>query len=277
MTQADNPKMKIASCALAALSLLAACGPNDTERAQALYDQAQAALDHGDYQLTLRLVDSIKSAYPGAIDVRRGCLFLSRRAIEGQAVADLSRADSLKVTLEARADSMKQNVRLALAEGDQVYLAAGANPRDALTATGLQGRVTPQGAFYIIASLSGRGFVPDALSLSRDGRTLDVSVPVDRDALSHRTGATEVMTLQGHEADTVGQFAASATGPMQVTYAGEGKTAIVQLPEAQARQLAQIYLFFQTMRQYRVAALESERLARVVQTARDQAARTYGE
>lgn len=256
--------------------MLGACSASDTEKAQALYDQAKTALDRGDYRLTLSLVDSIKKAYPSAIEVRRGCLFLSRRAIELGAVGDLSRADSLKVTLEARADSMKSMVALVNAEGDQVYVATGVNPRDAFTSTGLQGRVTPQGAFYIIGSLRGAGFVPSELTANAGGESLSVSAPVDRDALSHRTGVTEVMTLQGQQADTLGRFFADHQGTaVSLTYSGQGRSAQATLAADRVLQLARTYEFYATMRQFRVATLEQQRLTRVVETARNQAAKTF--
>lgn len=60
--------------------LAAACtGNGDKEKATLLLDEAQKAFEARNYVEALALIDSIKSAYPKQIDIRREALHLSTR------------------------------------------------------------------------------------------------------------------------------------------------------------------------------------------------------
>ena len=69
--------LKISAIAGLCLTVASCGGNNDTEKATALLQEAQTAYESHDFSRAITLTDSIKSAYPREIDVRREALHLS--------------------------------------------------------------------------------------------------------------------------------------------------------------------------------------------------------
>lgn len=102
-------------------AFLTACGPSEQEKAQNLLYQAQTAYDNHLYQRSQTLIDSLRSAYPHELQLRRKALYLSRRVMEGEMLDSLALADSTMVEIQARCVALKQS---GLSETDTAYVAA---------------------------------------------------------------------------------------------------------------------------------------------------------
>ena len=77
-------------------SIIASCSSGSTSsEAESLYAQASDAFNAGHYEQSLSLIDSIDTAYPRAIDIRKQCRLLKPQVIERLAALRISAIDSL--------------------------------------------------------------------------------------------------------------------------------------------------------------------------------------
>lgn len=265
------------SLSFVTLLALAACGNSSQQEATNLLGQAQGAYDIGNYQQALDLIDSIKSAYPQEIEVRRQALHLSRKAIEGLNVKLLAQADSSMVVLQARGDSLKNLLTWVSNPVEGYYVAKGVNPASATSTTGLQARMSPDGMFYLISCLKGRSVKSTSVSvISGDHSVTTPAVAHDGERNDRSMGA-EVITFIGSECDELGAFVLDNLGkPMTLAFNG-ATTYTVPLTTKQIEEIATVYDCALTLRRFKVAAIEKERLSRTVDIARSQAAETFVE
>lgn len=262
---------------LITLLLLAACGNSSRETATNLYAEAESAYQAGNYQQTLDLIDSIKNSCPGEIEIRRQALHLSRKAIEGLNLRLLEKADSSMVMLQARGDSLKNLLSWVSNPVEGYYVAKGVNPASATSTTGLQARLSPDGMFYIISCLKGKNIKSTSVSvICGDHSVTTPAVPHDGERNDRSMGA-EIITFIGNECDEIGSFILDNLGtPMTLAFNGT-TSYTVPLSNQQAREIAMVYDTARTLREFKVAALEKERLSRAVDIARSQAASTFVE
>ena len=79
----------------------------------------------------------------------------------------------------------------------------------------------------------------------------------------------------GAECDTVGKFISENIGKnMTLTFNGNSSYS-QPLSAQQAKEIADLYNYATTIRKFKIATLEKERLTRALDLARSQAARTY--
>lgn len=254
--------------------LMAACGNNaERERAQALLDEATAAVEAGQFDKAITLTDSLKNSCPGAIDQRKEALHVATRAREGLNVIELQRADSTVAVLSARIDSLSQFTRFVKNPIEGYYVGKGADAANFTRTTGLQARLTPNGDFYLISSLHGvaiksTGVAVDGVETAR--------IPYDGER-NDRSFGSEVITYMGTECDALGRYIAEHQGQQLIlTFLGDREYR-TKLTPAQTREIGDLYRLASDMRALRVANIEKERLTRAVDIARSQAARTYVE
>ncbi len=101
-------------------ALLAACGENGDDRAaQALVDRAEAEFRANDYTKALLTIDSMRHAYPGAIEARKRALRLQQDVSLKQAQEDLAATDSALQAVKRDYDTLKVKV-----EADRAALRA---------------------------------------------------------------------------------------------------------------------------------------------------------
>lgn len=267
---------------LSTLSLLLAAatscsGSGDTEKATALLDEAQTAYEAHDYSKAIELIDTLKSRYPREIDVRREALHLATRATEGLHLLRLQEADSLTAVLGALGDSLQRQMKFVKNPIEGYYVAASANPANFIGTNGLQGRVSPDGNFYLISSLKAKSVKSTSVTVSAGGREATTSVVNHDGERNDRSMGAEVITFMGVECDSVGKFISENVGSdMRLTFNGATSYSMA-LPAAQAREIALAYDYAATIRRFKVASLEKERLTRAVDIARSQASRTFVE
>ena len=98
----------------------------DKKAAEALREQAIAAIEVSDPAGALLLLDSIDHAYPAQVETRRAAMPLRPKAIELSTLRDLEVTDSMLVQAQVLMESMKDLVKLKKsADGiDGYYVAA---------------------------------------------------------------------------------------------------------------------------------------------------------
>ncbi|MDE7147267.1 MAG: hypothetical protein K2O20_02635 [Duncaniella sp.] len=269
--------IKFASMSLL-LSIAASCsGSGDTEKANALLDEARTAYEAHDYSKAMALIDTLKNRYPREIDVRREALHLATRATEGLSVMKLQEADSLTAVLGALGDSLQRQMKFVKNPIERYYVASSADPAKFIGTNGLQGRVSPDGNFYLISSLKAKSVKSTSVTVSAGGREASTSVVSHDGERNDRSMGAEVITFMGVECDSVGKFISENTGrDIKLTFNGASSYSMT-LPAKEAREIALAYDYAATIRRFKVASLEKERLSRTVDIARSQASRTFVE
>lgn len=265
---------KILTATAISFVLFASCGQSDTGEVEArkLLTEAQTALENGDAKLSLSLLDSLDSRFAKYVSVRRDGINLRARAQERYFQRELEMADSLAAVLAVRVDSIK-NTRLRWVNEpmEGYYIAEGSE----LPPTGVEGRLTPEGEFFMVSSLQGHPISHTAVSLSdgtgKSARSADVAY--DGEA-NRRSGANERIYFAGEGIDTVGHFAfENRRGPLTLSF--EGNTVYSRpLTAGELENLATVYEYAWSLRQMKVAALRHESLERKLDIARQQVART---
>lgn len=264
---------KILTATAISFVLFVSCGQSDTGEAEArkLLTEAQAALENGDAKLSLSLLDSLDSRFAKYVSVRRDGINLRARAQERYFQRELEMADSLAAVLAVRVDSIK-NTRLRWVNEpmEGYYIAEGSE----LPPTGVEGRLTPEGEFFMVSSLQGHPISHTAISLTdgagKSARSADVAY--DGEA-NRRSGGNERIYFAGEGIDTIGHFAfENRRGPLTLTF--EGTVYTRPLTTGELENLATVYEYAWSLRQMKVAGLRHESLERKLDIARQQVART---
>lgn len=257
--------------------LIASCGNGDTDKAKALLDEAQDAYNTGNYTLTLELTDSLKKTYPKEIEARRKAMHLTAVATERKLLRELETADSISATLGAMGDSLQQYVKFVSNPIEGYYIAKGADPMSFTGKTGLQARMTPNGDFYLMSSLKGKSVKSTSITVSANGKEATTATVAYDGERNDRSMGGEIITFMGAECDTVGKFISeNVDAPITLTFNGQSSYSQPLTP-AQAEEIAQLYDYATTIRKFKIATLEKERLTKSLDLARSQAARTYVE
>lgn len=265
--------------AVATCMALTSCN-GDKKAAEALREQAVAAIEASDPEGALLLLDSIDHAYPAQVETRRAAMPLRPKAIEIRTLRDLEVTDSMLVQAQVLMESMKDLVKLKKGSDgiDGYYVAASMADAVPSSAEGLYARMSPQGSFYIISSAR-KGTLSTGVTLSAQG-VGEVSTPrVACDGeRNDRSMSAELITFLPAECDTIGNFAfANSDRVLTLTFNGERQNRSITLPAAQAAALAQLYAASQVYSRVSLLALRKEKLERTLMLARSQQARTMPE
>lgn len=259
------------------LTFFSSCGGDENKGARELLGQAETALASSDFEKVMSLTDSIKNAYPEAIEIRRKALHIATRATEGLTLIRLQEADSLTAVLGARGDSLQRLMKFVKNPVEGYYVASTADPISFIGTNGLQARVSPDGDFYMLSSLKARSVKSTSVTVgngSSEARTATVAYDGER---NDRSMGAEVITFISAECDTVGKFIFSNVGkPLTLRFNGASSYSM-PLSAAQIKEIALVYDYASTLRRFKVASLEKERLSRALDIARSQAARTFVE
>lgn len=274
-----NATIKIHSIILATATagsiVMQSCSDNASAKASELLSQAKEAFETNSYEQVIKLTDSIRHAYPSQIDIRREALHLATRATECITLEKLEQADSILAVLNFRADSVAKYTKKVDNIIGAYYIAASANPEAAGKVNGLHARISPEGDFYIISTLTGTGVKSTSVSVNCNGQTASTSVIEHDGERNDRSMGAEKITFIGSECDSVGSFIEKNCGtPMTISFNG-ASTKTIPLPNNQADEIATLYRAAKIAREAKVATIEKERLSRALDIARSQAARTF--
>lgn len=252
--------------------MMAACSSdgNDASKASQLLEEARQLCRAGDIDNAVKMLDSLDRTYPRQIDIRRRSLNVRAMVKERETVRDLQATDSLTAVLSVAVDSLKGQLEWVANQVEGYYAAAGSS----LPPTGIEGRINPDGVFYVISSLTGHKIDHTSITLSSGSEQASSAIVV-RDGERNRVdNSTEIVHYVGEESDTLGRFAVAHAGmPLTLTFNGNS-TYSRPLTMGEQKQLIAVYEYASTLTRLRVAALEHERLERQLVTARSQVART---
>lgn len=205
-----NAASKLSPLLMATALLFASCGSKNDESAQAgkLVAEADSALKAGDYALALERLDTLKAKYPAQIEAQREGMHLRPLVIEGQTIKELESTDSLQSWYSHLQDSLMQYFTLVdnpqLVEG--YYVIKEYAKSTLFNRTGVESRVSPDGQFYMISSLTSNPIKHTSISLTDgNGKVTTATVDYDGDR-NYRSGGTEMITFTGAECDTLGYF-----------------------------------------------------------------------
>lgn len=249
-------------------------GKADREAAEALYGRASTAVDGGRYSEAAAMLDSLDSAYGRQTEVRRRGMHLRTRVQEGLTLKEIERADSTIAALQQRGAELKGRLRWVSNPIEGYYVAAGA-AADVHGTTGLHARMMPDGTFYLISTVSGRGVGHGAVSVTIDGATATTKrVPADGER-NDRSSGTEIVTYTPAEADTVAKLIYENPGKAAtVTFVGRGSYTMT-LSEAQRRGIADLYGVEATKRELMLETARKSVLEERLTKIRQQMARTF--
>ena len=146
----------------------------------------------------------------------------------------------------------------------------------ATTATA-NNRVVEDIKMQLGASLKTKSVKSTSVTVSAGGREASTSVVSHDGERNDRSMGAEVITFMGVECDSVGKFISENTDrDIKLTFNGASSYSMT-LPSKEAREIALAYDYAATIRRFKVASLEKERLSRTVDIARSQASRTFVE
>ena len=257
---------------------LSACSSKDDSQAQKLLEEAQTAVENHQFQTAVTLIDSLRSAYPRAIEARRNSLHTLAVAKEGLALDALQRADSTVAVLSVSADSLQRLMKKVDNPIEPYFVASSTDPSAVRNATGIQARMSPEGDFYIIATLKGVSAKSTSVSVSNQSGESASTATVGFDGeRNDRSNGMETITFMGSESEEFGKFIADHRGEsLTLTFNG-GRSHSILLPKTQADAVATVYDAASTLRALKMASVEKEKSTRALDLARSQAARTFVE
>lgn len=271
-------KSALSYCSIALLSvILSGCGKSSSEDATILLRQAEEALESKNYEVVILLTDSLKSAYPKEIDLRREALHLSTRAVEGLTLIKLQEADSLSALFQAKGDSLSRYIKYVPNPIEGYYVASTADPVSFIGTDGIQARITPDGDFYLVSSLGSRKINSTSLSVT-DGVSSATTSTVNFDGeRNDRSMGAEVITFITAECDSVGMYIFThRNAPLKLTFNGKSSYTLT-LNKKQIDEIASVYDYATTIRNFKLASIEKEKQTKALEIGRSQAARTFVE
>lgn len=269
-------RINILPCVAAAAIICCSCSDGGKKQAQDLYQKASRMIDSGAYSSAIELLDSIDSTYPSQVDIRRSGMHIKAKAIEGKTLQDLQVNDSLLAVATASSDDFKSVVTFVTNPVEGYYVASSQKDVPVESTEGIHARISPDGLFYIISSAKA-GTGSTGVELSAGGESARSALIQADGERNDRSMGSEIITFMQSECDTIGHFALNHAGdPITLTFVG-GKNRSVQLPQAQAQALANVYAAAGVFRQLRLLQLQKSMLEKQLTISRSQQARTYTE
>lgn len=271
-------KMILSAC-LAGLITTYGCNSQDAkmrQQAKEMYTQAENAFQSRDYQLASELLDTLAARYPKAVEVQREAMHLRPMVIEGKTIREIESCDSLIAALQMEKAAMDSRFTFVnnpqLVEG---YYLSKAQPTGNLFASnGIEARISPDGEFYMLSSVTGRNIKHTSITLTADSESITSEVVSYDGERNYRSGANEMITYNGPKCDSIGMFVAShPASAIIVTYNGAGSFRLPLSP-SQRDAIRETYEMASIMSQLASSRRKREYLDRQLMLARDQAART---
>lgn len=258
-------------------TLLSACGGSSSKNeANSLVASADSAIKAGDYTYAIELLDTLQSRYPSELDARRKGLALRPAAIEGITINELQLTDSLQAFYSYEQDSLMQYFTFVnnpeLVEG--YYVIKELAQSTLFSRTGIEARVSPDGEFYVISSLTAKPVKHTSVTLKdASGSASTAAVAYDGDR-NYRSGGTEMITFLGAECDTLGRFLSNSSDKnVTITFNGDSNYTC-RLEANDGKSVALAYRMADAIASVKKLAAKKEFLDRQLMLARDQKARS---
>ncbi len=260
------------SLAMAAVVLLAAsCGDSRSDAARELCRQSESEIAAGRHYAAIELLDTLDSRYRDLTEVRRSGMAIRARAMEGIALDSIPLYDARLAAATLAVDSMRPLFEhVDGAPGiDGYYLPKGTDRR-AFATTGIQGRVSDDGLFYIAASVAGRSIGLRALEL-RSGAETCTSADISPARVVTVRGS-EAASFSPEEVDVIGRWLTSHRGQVKLVLRGRRSDISQALSARQQKEIVDCYAYAKALQEQRTASIRREKYERMLATARDQIA-----
>lgn len=249
-------------------------GDKTAERAGQLLTEAQQLKEAGNYEAALAMLDSIDRTYPSATDVRREALGLRPLLVEQMTNRQLQTADSLSVIMAYRLDSLSKTLQQVSNPVENYFVPRSEGHVDVGAASGLHGRMAPDGRFYLVATSPSPAGTTTVTVTSGGDSASTPAVAYDGER-NERNGAHDVITFVEGECQEVGELIMNhRDDPVTVTFSGS-KSVSMTLPEQQRRGLADVFEVAKLVRERKKQEIEKQKLERLLDVARRQVARTH--
>lgn len=257
---------------------IASCGNTNKEKAQILIAEANIALEEGNFNYAISLLDSLDKNYPQEIESRRLAMNIRPRAIEKSVIKEIEQNDSLLIELQqqkAQLDNLFNFINNSqLVEG---YYIAKADKSKIMTDNGIQARIEPNGNLYIISTLIGKRCNHNSFSLTINNEkasTLSVENNNDR---NYKSGIVESVTFILDECQSVCDLIEKYPNQKgSITFIGNNNHTI-SLNTQQINNIANTYKYSKILSNINKAISNRYLLEQKLQLARDQFARTLQE
>lgn len=267
-----------AAIAAALPLVMAACGGSNSGKqiAEGFVNSADSAVTAGNYALAIELLDTLQAKYPDQIEAQRKGMHIRPLAMEKMTMAEMQMTDSLQAYYAHLQDSLMSYFAFVnnpeLVEG--YYVIKEYEKSSLFNRTGVEGRVSPDGEFYMISSLTAKPVKHTAVTLkNRAGEVSTAEVAYDGDR-NYRSGGTEMVTFIGAECDTLCSFLLDNPDSKTTLIFKGTSSYTTPLQVNDNRSIALAYQLSNAMQTSRKLTSRRELLDKQLLLARDQAART---
>ncbi len=266
----------------AAMSLaLASCGNKENEnvaKARDLFDQATGAVNAGQYNRAVSLLDSIDRAYPDALEIRKQGMSLRPRAIEGALKADIAAADSTISSNEAIIAELqgKMNLFTNDAVRESYYhpvKSQGSGFGTKSGETGIAVRVSnPSGGLYLVSSVNPGKIAQRSITITADDGSFATTDTIASDSQANFVDRnSELLEFQPRQCSRLTDFLIEKAGqPLVATIVGDKGTKTVKIDATMSTAFGEAARLSRAITTCSTTAVERERLIRNLETAQKQ-------
>jgi hypothetical protein len=252
---------------------------HDKAEAQQLLAQADTLVSTGSFEEALAMLDTLKARYPKEIETQRAAMQMRPLAIQGLTVNQIEETDREQAYLKHVADSLLTYFTKVhdseLGDDYDYYITRECRGRNIFERTGVEGRVSPDGEFYIISSLKDFKIKHTAVSVFSHGIEASTQNVAYDGELNYRSASgSETITFTGAQVDSIGQFLCQCdSNNIDLCFKGVRKV-YVPLNSKDRLSLIRGYELSRAMSDGRKADARRRLLEQQLALARDQIART---
>lgn len=258
------------SCAIFAM-FLCSCGNNDKAGADALLAESQTAISNRQFAEAITLLDTLNARYPKQTAERRQGLQLRASAMEGLAMDSIAAGDQILATASMELERISPNFHhVAGPAGLEGYWLHKKAPESIMGSTTVQGRVSDEGYFYIVANVQGRSIGLSTITIS-DGGEYVTSESISPIRVVKVEGS-ETASFSPEEVAKIGAWLEAHPNATKLTINGSKGKADVKFTAALRSQLLQTYQYSRAMQDKHRATVHREKYERMLAAARDQLA-----
>ena len=254
------------------------CSSTDNEKkdkAKQLIEDIKLNIDKGNAAIALALMDTIDSVYSDQIEERKIVKALRPKAIELSTIEQIAHTDSMIALAQMELTQLTPQMKHIDGNGlEGYYVVSNAYDPNFIKSSKFEARVNDSNnMFYIVAIVNGRSIGINQVGLnSTDGECRSAQI----NSRANQGGViegSELASFMPEEVDTLGRWAYDNMGSIKtgVIYGNKGNVKFNITPN-QAKAIGTAWRFANQKAQERNALIHREKLDRMLQIARDQAA-----
>lgn len=268
-------KIIIASACLGIALIASGCSSNKSDEkseGMMLFDEAKVAVETGNADLCLMLLDSLDHNYSADTEAARNSIMLRPRAIELQSIQQISANDSVIKAEQCRVDSMMPLIKkISLRAVDGYWVDKASYNPDFMNSTGISGRVSEIGEFYIVSCVNGGKPDYNSIILEAGDAKITSQAVSSGNARNYSHGGARIISFTPAESDPLGAFVVNnrLAKSLTVRFNGRGNRS-VKLTSKQIDGIATAYLFAKAVNALRTATINGERLQKRLEMSRRQ-------